>query len=200
MGDVIPALPDKIKMRAIRDLVPYATNSRTHSEAQIAQIAESMQEFGFTNPVLVSADSVIIAGHGRILAADWLGMTEVPTVELGHLTPTQLKAYVIADNQVALNAGWDFEILKDEIIILESEFNVNLLGFDDGFMADLLGETEYGKQNRELNMDFFADEMELKFRFSSNDYHAVREKLLEHDESLETSLLKALALSPEADE
>ena len=130
MDDDTPALPGEIKMRAIGDLIPHATNSRTHSEEQIAQLVASMQEFGFTNPVLISADSGIIAGHGRILAAVRLGMTEVPTIELGHLTPTQIKAYVIADNQLALNAGWNPELLALEIgELLEEGFEIKLLGF-----------------------------------------------------------------------
>src|SRR5476649_1444639 len=96
------------------NLIPYARNARTHSDAQVAQIAASIREFGFTNPVLVDGEHGVIAGHGRLLAARKLGMTEVPTIELSHLTPAQKRAYVLADNRLALNAGWDPDMLKIE--------------------------------------------------------------------------------------
>jgi ParB-like chromosome segregation protein Spo0J len=98
---------DKIIMRPVEALIPYARNARTHSDAQVAQIAGSIREFGFTNPVLLDGDNGIIAGHGRVLAARKLGLVEVPCIELAHLTPTQRRAYVIADNKLALNAGRD---------------------------------------------------------------------------------------------
>jgi hypothetical protein len=93
-----------IEYRAVEDLIPYARNSRTHSDAQVAQIAASIREFGFTNPVLVDPDGGIIAGHGRVLAARKLALEQVPTIELGHLTDAQRRAYIIADNKLALNA------------------------------------------------------------------------------------------------
>lgn len=93
----------------IEDLIPYARNSRTHSDEQVAQVAASIKEFGFTNPVLIDADDGIIAGHGRVLAARKLKMSEVPCIRLGHLTESQKKAYIIADNKLALNSGWDEE-------------------------------------------------------------------------------------------
>ena len=105
-----------IKYRPIGELIPYARNARTHSEAQIAQIAGSIREFGFTNPVLIGADSGIIAGHGRVLAAGTLGMTQVPTIELAHLSATQRRALILADNKLALNAGWDPELLRLELV------------------------------------------------------------------------------------
>lgn len=97
----------EVKVKSVDDLIPYARNSRTHSEEQILQIASSIREFGFNNPVLIDQDGGIIAGHGRVLAARKIGINEVPTIELSHLTETQKKAYVIADNKIALNAGWD---------------------------------------------------------------------------------------------
>ena len=100
---------------ALAGLIPYARNARTHSDAQVAQIAASIREFGFTNPILVDGDQGVIAGHGRLLAARKLGMTEVPTVELSHLTPAQKRAYVLADNKLALNAGWDEDMLRIEL-------------------------------------------------------------------------------------
>lgn len=96
-------------------LIPYARNSRTHNDEQIAQIAASIKEFGFTNPILIGVDDVIIAGHGRLLAAQRMGLKEVPVIRLPHLTETQRRALVIADNKIALNAGWDEEMLALEM-------------------------------------------------------------------------------------
>lgn len=112
------------------DLVAYARNSRTHSTYQVKQIAESIREFGFTNPVLIADDETVIAGHGRVLAALDLGLATVPCIRLSHLNETQRRAYVIADNQLALQAGWDDELLKAELEALRIEdFNTDLLGF-----------------------------------------------------------------------
>lgn len=120
----------KVETRKIEELLPYAKNSRTHSDFQVNQIASSIKEFGFTNPVLITTDGEIIAGHGRVLAAMRLRMDEVPCITLGHLTDTQRRAYVIADNQLALNAGWDYEMLNTELDFLREEsFNLDLLGF-----------------------------------------------------------------------
>jgi hypothetical protein len=120
-------------------LIPYARNPRTHSDAQIAQIAASIVEFGFLNPILVDTKAGIIAGHGRLLAARKLGLTEVPVIVLDHLTEAQKRAYVIADNKLAENAGWDDEMLRIEIEALQDEdFDVSLLGFEDVELARLL--------------------------------------------------------------
>jgi DNA modification methylase len=122
-------------------LVPYARNSRTHSDEQVAQICASIKEFGFTNPVLIDGEGVIIAGHGRTMAAQRLDMKEVPCLRLGHLTDAQKKAYVIADNKLALNAGWDDEMLAIELRELkEGDFDLSLTGFDDDELAALLAE------------------------------------------------------------
>ena len=129
----------KIEQVAVADLIPYASNSRTHSDAQIAQIAASIREFGWTNPILIDGDNGLIAGHGRLLAARKLGMEIVPAIVLDHLTKAQQRALVIADNQLALNAGWDMELLKAEIEDLKLEdFDIDLLGFDDKFLDGLL--------------------------------------------------------------
>jgi site-specific DNA-methyltransferase (adenine-specific) len=129
----------KIETRSVADLIPYAANSRTHSDAQVAQIAASIKEFGWTNPILIDDDNTIIAGHGRLLAARKLGMEEVPAIILDHLTKAQQRALVIADNQLALNAGWDMDMLKAEIEDLNLEnFDINLLGFDEKFLDGLL--------------------------------------------------------------
>jgi DNA modification methylase len=129
----------KVTYRAVDDLIPYARNSRTHSDAQVAQIAASIREFGFTNPVLVDGDRGIIAGHGRVMAARKLDLKEVPTIELSHLTPAQRRAYVIADNKLAENAGWDMDLLKVEVADLDAmDFDLTLLGFDESALAGLL--------------------------------------------------------------
>jgi ParB-like chromosome segregation protein Spo0J len=121
----------KINYRKTSDLIPYARNSRTHSELQIGQIASSIREFGFTQPILLDGENGIIAGHGRYQAALKLSMAEVPTIDLAHLTDAQKRAYVIADNKIALNSGWDEQMLELEIQDLrEAGFNIDLLAFD----------------------------------------------------------------------
>ena len=133
----------EIIYRNASDLIPYANNSRTHSEDQINQVASSIKEFGFTNPVLIDEQGGIIAGHGRVMAAKKLGLAEVPTITLEGLTKAQLKAYVIADNQLALNSGWELDVLKLEVETLgEMDFDISLLGFDDSFSLDLLSGAE----------------------------------------------------------
>ena len=137
-GVNVSQFPD-YKIKLVSELIPYANNSRTHSENQVSQVAGSIKEFGFTNPVLIDDKGGIIAGHGRVLAAKKLNMLEVPCIELSNLTAAQRKAYVIADNQLALNAGWDLDMLRVEVEDLQSmEFNVDLLGFDDDFLDELL--------------------------------------------------------------
>ena len=122
--------PPVIVTRRVDDLIPYARNSRTHSDAQVAQIAASVREFGWTNPVLVDGENGIIAGHGRVLAARKLGMEEVPCIELAGLTDTQRRAYIIADNKLALNGGWDDELLALELgELADAGFDNLLTGF-----------------------------------------------------------------------
>jgi ParB-like chromosome segregation protein Spo0J len=122
----------KIEQLAIDHLIPYARNSRTHSDEQVAQVAASIREFGFTNPVLVDAEGGIIAGHGRVMAARKLGLAEVPCIRLAHLTEAQKRAYVIADNKLALNAGWDEQMLALELHELhEFDFDLAVTGFSD---------------------------------------------------------------------
>lgn len=129
-----------VQYRAVETLIPFARNARTHSDAQVAQIAASIREFGWTNPVLVDGENGIIAGHGRVLAARKLGMEQVPCIELGDLSPTQKRAYIIADNKLAENAGWDRDLLKLEIEEFDSEgFNIELLGFEAGELSEILG-------------------------------------------------------------
>ena len=133
----------KITMTPVGELAPYAANARTHTDEQIAQIAASIQEFGFTNPILSGSDGVIIAGHGRLLAAQRLGLKKVPVITLDHLTEAQRRALVIADNKIAENAGWDEELLRAELAALqEMEFDLDLVGFSDEELDDLLGDLE----------------------------------------------------------
>ena len=129
----------RIKHLAVESLVPYARNARTHSEAQVAQIAASIEEFGWTNPVLVDGDGGIIAGHGRVLAALTLGISKAPCIEIRHLSEAQRRAYVLADNKLALNAGWDEHLLTAEFLDLEAlDFDLALTGFDPDEIAALV--------------------------------------------------------------
>ena len=139
-------LPETIVRRRCAALIPYARNARTHSDQQVAQIAASIREFGFTNPVLIDEEDGIIAGHGRVLAAHLLGLDEVPCIVLAHLTPAQRRAYVLADNKLALNAGWDIEMLSLEIGELgEAGFDLSLTGFDEFELGELFAERTQGR-------------------------------------------------------
>jgi len=125
-------------MRPVESLKPYARNPRTHSEAQINGIMRSIEKFGFTNPILLDGENVIIAGHGRLQAAILLGMKTVPCVDLHGMTAAEKRAYIIADNQLALNAGWDMEMLSAEILELaQGGIDISLLGFSDKELAGL---------------------------------------------------------------
>jgi DNA modification methylase len=150
------AVSSKLAGRVLRDLaierwpidrlVPYARNARTHTDEQVAQVAASILEFGWTNPILAGSDCVIIAGHARLAAARKLGMTEVPVIVLDHLTPTQRRALVLADNRLALNAGWDEEMLRVELATLKEEsFDLDLVGFTNEEVEALLSD-EPGNQ------------------------------------------------------
>ncbi len=138
---IAPAMPRDIERWPLDRLVPYARNARTHSDEQIAEIAASIVEFGFTNPILVDSNAGVIAGHGRLLAARKLGLVEVPVLVLGHLTPLQRRAYVLADNRLALNAGWNDELLKEELAAIQTEgFDLGVVGFSDSELENLLSE------------------------------------------------------------
>lgn len=144
-------LADKIQLWPIQRLAPYAANARTHSDEQIVQIAASMVEFGFTNPILAGGDGVIVAGHGRLAAAMKLGLQAVPVVVLDHLNPTQRRALVIADNRIAENAGWDEAVLRAELAALDAaSFDVSLTGFDADALADLMDDEEGDGQSEEI--------------------------------------------------
>lgn len=144
---VVPIL--QVEMRRTEELIPYLRNARLHSDQQIGQIANSIAEFGFVNPILVGDDDVIVAGHGRLAAAERLGLEEVPVIVLSHLTPAQRRALVIADNNIALNAAWDEETLARELAALkDEEFDLDVLAFDDGQVEALLEGLEDGLFDR----------------------------------------------------
>jgi hypothetical protein len=129
-----------VEVLNIDELIPYCRNSREHSEEQVAQIAASIQEFGFVNPVLIDDFGTIIAGHGRVLAARKLKIKDVPCIRLGHLSETQKRAYVIVDNQLGLNATWNWDMLAVEVEeLMEKGYGGNCLGFSDEQLMELIG-------------------------------------------------------------
>jgi DNA modification methylase len=135
----------EVRMTAVESLIPYARNARTHSDEQVAQIAASIAEFGFTNPILTDGERGVIAGHGRLAAARKLGLKEVPVIELAYLTDTQKKAYILADNRLAMNAGWDDELLKLELTELkDADFDLELMGFTNDELDRLIKEEAGG--------------------------------------------------------
>lgn len=180
-------------------LIPYALNSRTHSERQVSQIAASIQEFGFTNPVLIDEQGGIVAGHGRIEAAKLLGLDEVPTITLFNLTASQKKAYVIADNKLALNAGWNDANLKLEIESLELDgFNVDLLGFD--VLPEFEKEIDYSILDDALDSQVEKISTDVKraiqIEFDAGDYEnavALIKKLRQGNHYIGGIVLNALA-------
>lgn len=132
--------PSDIEHVTTSSLTPYARNSRTHSQQQVKQIAASIREFGFINPIIIDKQGTIIAGHGRLLAAEHLQMDTVPCVRIEHMTDTQRRAYVIADNKLALNAGWDEELLKIELDDLHlADFDLSVVGFDADELSTVMG-------------------------------------------------------------
>ena len=134
----------KIEQRKTQELIPYVNNARTHSDEQIAQIAASIKEFGWTNPILLDGTNGIIAGHGRIMAARKLGMDTVPCIELSHLSDKQKKAYILADNRLAMNSGWDTQLLTLELKSLDDEgFDLEMLGFDADELRELMSDVNF---------------------------------------------------------
>jgi ParB-like chromosome segregation protein Spo0J len=151
------------KTVSVESLVPYARNSRTHSPQQVDKIAASIREFGFLNPIITDGDNGIVAGHGRVLAAQKLGLAELPCIEAAHLTEAQRRAYVIADNRLALDAGWDNDLLKVELQDLDKAgFDLTLTGFDLEEMATLFDEPKI--EDKE-----FLNEMQNELLLSFND-------------------------------
>jgi hypothetical protein len=150
------------KTVSVGDLIPYARNSRTHSDAQVAKIAASIREFGFLNPIIADGENGIIAGHGRVLAAQKMGLSKLPVIEAGHLTEAQKRAYVIADNRLALDAGWDNDLLKIELQDLEADgFDLSLTGFDVDEVTALFDEPNFapGTEDDQGKLDELAPKM-----------------------------------------
>ena len=148
------SLPLNVEYRPVATLIPRARNPRTHSPEQVAHIAASIVEYGWTNPMLVDGDNGVIAGHGRLLAARQLGLEQVPVIELAHLTPLQRQAYVIADNRLALDAGWDEALLALELAELEAaNFDLSLTGFSDGEIEALLADAPPERQDAPTEAD-----------------------------------------------
>ncbi len=174
-------MENKMQMVEISRLVPYVNNARTHSAAQISKLRASIREFGFINPVIIDGNYGIIAGHGRVVAAQEEGLAEVPCVLVDHLTEAQKKAYILADNRYAQDAGWDEELLRIEIEGLQAEsFDVSLTGFRDDEITDLFALKDDGPDdpegnNKEFGEEDFADEEfqhecpRCGFRFNSNE-------------------------------
>jgi len=139
-----------VKYRKVEDLIPYVNNSRKHSDEQVAQISASIKEFGWTNPILIDGTNSIIAGHGRLMAARKLKMDEVPTIEISHLTDTQRKALVIADNKLALNADWDNTLLTIELDeLLKDGFAIDILGFNEQEIKTIMQEVNFDAGSEE---------------------------------------------------
>lgn len=149
----------EIIYKNIDELLPYINNARTHDEMQINQIASSIKEFGFNSPIAIDNDNVILCGHGRLLGAKKLGLKEVPTVCLSHLTPQEKKAYILADNKIALNSGWDFDLLKLEFEDLKSvDFDLELTGFNTEEIENILNSEDEDSEDEET-----SDDLDLNF-------------------------------------
>ena len=147
----------EMKMVEIDKLIPYVNNARTHSQEQVNKLRGSLREFGFVNPVIIDSDNNVIAGHGRLMAAKEEGLTEVPCVLVDYLTEAQKKAYILADNRMAMDAGWDEELLRIEIEALQAEaFDVGLTGFDEDELADLFSD------GADVEEDDFNEDEELE--------------------------------------
>jgi len=146
-------------------LIPYARNSRTHSDVQVAKLAASIKEFGFLNPIITDGENGIVAGHGRVMAAQKLGLEALPCIEAGHLTDAQKRAYIIADNRMALDAGWDNDLLKIELQDLDADgFDLTLTGFDLDEMAALFDElVDDNNQEKEQNLEEHENQLLLQF-------------------------------------
>ena len=194
------------RMINMSDIKPYANNARTHSTQQIEQIVKSIKEFGFTNPLLIDNDYNLIAGHGRLEAIRWLNnfdykdkpITQLPAVIVSDLSDTQRRALVIADNKIALNAGWDLDILKDELETLDNEnYDMDLLGFSDSELSEILdsvSDNDGDKQvysNKELDFsnDDFSKNITLCFD-NLEDFRLVNSTLLKRDNDYAKAVIK----------
>lgn len=194
MTRLSPAMANRIEMWPIDKLVPYERNARTHSPEQVSQLAASIAEFGFISPMLVDDEAGILAGHGRLAAARDLGIDEVPVVVLSHLTPAQKRAYIIADNKLALNAGWDMNLLNEEIQgLTELDFDISLLGFSDaeieGLAADGWASDIDAIDKHEENLDGITSKIVVKLDGTYRDevVEAIRMYCDSHAISIEVS-------------
>lgn len=196
----------KQRMINMSDIKPYANNARTHSTQQIEQIVKSIKEFGFTNPLLIDNDCNLIAGHGRLEAIRWLNnfdykdkpITQLPAVIVSDLSDTQRRALVIADNKIALNAGWDLDILKDELETLDNEnYDMDLLGFSDSELSEILdsvsdnegGKQEYSNKELDFSNDDFSKNITLCFD-NLEDFRLVNNTLLKRDNDYAKAVIK----------
>lgn len=194
------------RMINISDIKPYQNNARTHSTQQIEQIVKSIKEFGFTNPLLIDNDYNLIAGHGRLEAIRWLNnfdykdkpITQLPAVIVSDLSDTQRRALVIADNKIALNAGWDLDILKDELELLENEnYDMDLLGFSDSELSEILdsvsdndvGQQVYSNKELDFSNDDFSKNITLCFD-NLEDFRLVNSVLLKRDNDYAKAVTK----------
>lgn len=194
------------RMINISDIRPYQNNARTHSTQQIEQIVKSIKEFGFTNPLLIDNDCNLIAGHGRLEAIRWLNnfdykdkpITQLPSVIVSDLSDTQRRALVIADNKIALNAGWDLDILKDELESLENEnYDMDLLGFSDVEISEILdnvsdndgGQQVYSNKELDFSNDDFSKNITLCFD-NLEDFRMVNSALLKRDNDYAKAVIK----------
>jgi ParB-like chromosome segregation protein Spo0J len=203
----------KIEYKKTDALIPYAQNARTHSENQVSQIAASIEKFGFVNPVLRRSDFTIIAGHGRVLAAKQLKLKEVPTIVLDHLSEREANALVLADNKLALNSGWDFEKLSNEISALaELDFDISIIGFDEQELdallkdaADILPSGSLEPEsvvnvashtrtytNSEVDIDNLENIMILKIKLSEKNFFKVKSALEKIDENVSEAIVKLI--------
>jgi ParB-like chromosome segregation protein Spo0J len=203
----------KIEYKKTDALIPYAQNARTHSENQVGQIATSIEKFGFVNPALIRSDFTIIAGHGRVLAAKQLKLKEVPTIVLDHLSEREANALVLADNKLALNSGWDFEKLSNEISTLaELDFDISVIGFDEQELdallkdaADILPSGSLEPEsvvnvashirtytNSEVDIDNLEDIMILKIKLSEKNFFKVKSALEKIDENISEAIVKLI--------
>jgi len=172
----------QMKMVSINKLVPYVNNARTHSKEQIAKLRGSLREFGFINPVIIDKDYGIIAGHGRVLAAKEENMDQVPCVLVDYLTAAQKKAYILADNRFAMDAGWDEEMLRVEIESLQGEdFDISLTGFDEKELADLFGA---GSDAKEDDFDVDAELQKPCFSRNGDIWHLGKHRVICGDSTL----------------
>jgi ParB-like chromosome segregation protein Spo0J len=181
----------EVKNIPVALLKPYANNARTHSASQVEQLAKSIQQFGFNNPILVQEDLTVIAGHGRLAAAQKLGMTDVPTITLKHLTQEQVRAYVLADNKLALNAGWDNELLKAELLAIQEagEIDLSLIGFDENDLKYLItdvGDVEQLCSNGERALN-------INERKEGYDKSIIRQIILVYDMNEYNNVIDAFA-------